>query len=209
VHPPKPKRGRIVSHEFPAWGPLFKLAPDLVGEFVWAYEVELEDGTRLQAYEHRGTQRYLHLDHWERAFVLVWSEDREGGEDPQYEEADSSLLLELALGKLDERATLFRQNISKRSQRIGWARSATKHRISKSRSRHALDHCLAIFEEDPPAGNPMARAPRWVFLGEDLAGIALEIIAVRTDHKSLMVIHAMTLRSRYRRIYEEVRRCNK
>lgn len=39
--------------------------------------------------------------------------------------------------------------------------------------------------------------------------MALEVIAVVTDHENLMVIHAMELRSRYQNTYEEVRRCNR
>ncbi len=48
-----------------------------------------------------------------------------------------------------------------------------------------------------------------VFLGEDPAGIPLEIIAVETDHAHLLVIHAMRLRQRYWKDYEEVRKCAK
>lgn len=50
---------------------------------------------------------------------------------------------------------------------------------------------------------------RWVFLGEDATGIALEVIAVETDHANLLVIHAMRLRPRYQKAYEEVRRWNR
>ena len=48
-----------------------------------------------------------------------------------------------------------------------------------------------------------------MFLGEDGSGEPLEVIAVETDRESLMVIHAMKLRPRYRSTYEEVRRCNR
>jgi hypothetical protein len=80
----------------------------------------------------------------------------------------------------DERAKLFRQDIADEFKRLRWARSATKQR--------------------------MAKAPRLVFLGEDSAGVSLEVIAVRTNRANLMVIHAMNLRPRYRPLYEEVRR---
>lgn len=106
----------------------------------------------------------------------------------------------------EERAKLFRQNLSAEFKRLRWARSATKHRISKRRILHVLEHCLAIREEEPPPGNPRAKAPRLVFLGKDSAGVPLEVIAVRTNHANLMVIHAMNLRPRYRPLYEEVRR---
>jgi hypothetical protein len=109
----------------------------------------------------------------------------------------------------DERAKVFRQNVAAEFQRLEWARSATKHRISKTRARHVLENCLAILEEDPPPGHPNAIDPRLVFLGEDPEGVALEVIAVETDQELLTVIHVMELRPRYRGTYEEVRRCNR
>jgi hypothetical protein len=42
-----------------------------------------------------------------------------------------------------------------------------------------------------------------VLLGEDADGIALEVMAVELDDESLLVIHAMALRDRYREEYEE------
>jgi hypothetical protein len=108
----------------------------------------------------------------------------------------------------DERAKLFRQNVAAEFQRLKWARSATKHRISKVRARHVLENCLAILEEDPPPGHATAVDLRLVFLGEDQGGLPIEVIAVETDRGLLTVIHAMELRSRYRSTYEEVRRCN-
>jgi len=147
------------------------------------HEVELEDGTRLHAYKHHETRRYLHLDHGSRAFVFIWDESRPVEEDSLYEEVDPLWLLDLALAKPDERASLFRQYVTAEFKRIRGARSATRHRISRKRIRHAL--------------------------GEDPVGVALEVIAVVTDHENLMVIHAMELRSRYRNTYEEVRRCNR
>jgi hypothetical protein len=202
----KPKRGQVVNYECPVWKPLFELAPRHVDQFMWVHELELEDGARLHAYRHRETRRYLYLDHVGRAFVLLWDESRELDEGSLYEEADSRGLLDVALAKADGRATLFRQNIAKELRKLRWARSATKHRISKGRICHALENCRAILKEDPPAGNARGRAIRLVFLGEDSAGAALEVIAVPTDHANLMVIHAMELRPRY---YEEVRRCNR
>jgi hypothetical protein len=105
------------------------------------------------------------------------------------------------------RATLFRQNVAAEFDRLRWARSATKHRISKSRVRHVLESCLAILEEDPSPGDPMATDPRLVFLGEDSSGNPLEVIAVESDRELLTVIHAMELRPRYRSTYEKVKKC--
>jgi hypothetical protein len=108
----------------------------------------------------------------------------------------------------NDRARVFRQNISAECKRIRWARSATKHRISKKRVRQALERSVAILEQDPPPPRTFEGKTRLVFLGEDAGGVPLEVIAVETDREHLMVIHAMELRPRYRSTYEEVRRCN-
>lgn len=210
MHPLRRRRGQVVNTRAPIWEPLFELAPEHVGEFMWMHEVELADGNRLHAYKHFETRRYLHLDHGRRAFVFIWDESRDIDDDSEYEEVDPQGLLDLVLAGPDERASLFRQNLSAEFKRIRWARSATKHRISRRRIRHVLEHCLAILEEDPATGGqPRPRETRLVFLGEDPSGGALEVIAVETDQENLMVIHAMDLRSRYRSTYEEVRRCNR
>ena len=209
MHLLRRKRGWVVNTRVPIWEPLFELAPEHLSDFMWMHEVELEDGTRLHVYKHHETRRSLHLDHGGRAFVFIWDESRPVDEDSLYEEVDPLWLLDLVLAKPDERASLYRQYISAEFKRIRWARSATKHRISRRRIRHALEHCSVLLKEDPPPGRISATATRLVFLGEDPAGAVLEIIAVETDHENLMVIHAMELRSRYRNTYEEVRRCNK
>jgi hypothetical protein len=74
------------------------------------------------------------------------------------------------------------------------------------RIRHVLEHCLLIFEEEPPPGNSVARDTRRVFLGSDPLGIDLEVIAVETEGGHLLVIHAMKMRPRYRDPYMEVER---
>jgi hypothetical protein len=131
MHSMRRRKGRLVNYDRPVWEPLAELAGEHVGDFMWMHEEELEDGTRIHAYKHCETRRYLHLDHGGRAFV---------------------------------------------------------------------------FKEDPPSGHPIARDTRWVFLGRDQSGVATEVIAVETSNESLMVIHAMELRARYRRTYEEVQR---
>jgi hypothetical protein len=204
VHPPKPKRGRVVNSEAPVWEPLFELASEHLNGFAWMHEVELEDGTRLHAYRHQETRRYLHLDHSGRAFVVTWGESREG--ELEYEEADPRFLLDLALARSDERASLFRQKISAEFKRIRWVRSATKHRISRKRIRHVIEHAAVVLEEEPPVGHPTATDNRLVFLGDDASGIALEVIAVEPADGSLLVIHAMELRPRFKAGYREVRR---
>jgi hypothetical protein len=89
--------------------------------------------------------------------------------------------------------------------KLKWARAATKHRISRERSRHVIEHCGLRFEEKPPANAPAGASTRLVFLGDDAKGTALEVMAVELDDGSLLVIHAMPLRDRYRKQYEEVK----
>jgi hypothetical protein len=69
-----------------------------------------------------------------------------------------------------------------------------------------MAHCGLRFEQLPPAGAPAGAEPRLVSLGDDADGIALEAMAVELEDGSLLVIHAMRLRERYRDQYEEARR---
>jgi hypothetical protein len=56
----------------PDWGPLEELLGDeLCGHFMWMFGVDLEDGTRLNAYKHRWTRCYFHLAGDGRAFYYV------------------------------------------------------------------------------------------------------------------------------------------
>ena len=88
---------------------------------------------------------------------------------------------------------------------LRWARSATRHRISRERSRYLIEHCGLRFERDPPAGAPAGADPRLVYLGDDADGVALEVMAIELEDGSLLVIHAMPLRDRYREQYEEAK----
>jgi hypothetical protein len=89
---------------------------------------------------------------------------------------------------------------------LKWARAATKHRISRERSRHVIEHCGLRFDQEPPADSAESASPRLVFLGDDADGIALEVMAVELEDGSLLVIHAMALRDRYREQYEEAKK---
>jgi len=63
--------GRSTQGDTPNWEPLVELVGELVtGDFMWMFEVELENGTPLQAYKHVDTRRYVHLDPDGRAFVF-------------------------------------------------------------------------------------------------------------------------------------------
>lgn len=90
---------------------------------------------------------------------------------------------------------------------LRWARSATKHRISRGRSRYVIERCVLVFDEEAPTGDRVDRDPRVVLLGDDAGGVALEVIGIELEDESLLVIHAMPLRERYRRQYEEAKKC--
>jgi hypothetical protein len=93
---------------------------------------------------------------------------------------------------------------SAKVMRIGvrFARSATKHRVSKESICHVIGHYRVRFEEPPPAGSPASRSTRIVYLGEDAQGHALEVMAVEGASGEQLVIHAMPQRKRYRRRHE-------
>lgn len=66
-----------------------------------------------------------------------------------------------------------------------------------------IEHCGLVFRVPPPAGQ---LDERLLFLGDDGAGIPLEVMAVELEVGTLYVIHAMDLRERYRPQYEEAKR---
>jgi hypothetical protein len=56
----------------PDWDPLIDVVGlVLVRWFMWMYAIELDDGTLVHAYKHRGTRAYLHLSADGRAFAYV------------------------------------------------------------------------------------------------------------------------------------------
>jgi len=56
------RRGKTVDRETPDWQPLLDLAPEHRDDFMWMFEVELDNGERVHAFKHYWTRRYLHLD---------------------------------------------------------------------------------------------------------------------------------------------------
>ena len=79
---------------------------------------------------------------------------------------------------------------------IRHARSATRHRISRARSRYVVQTTSVIFREDAPEGS-LLTDPRLVFLGADEHGELLEVMAIETDDGGLLIIHAQRIRGRY------------
>ena len=59
---PRARNGAVVGHHDPVWGPLERVVGlQLAGSFMWMHEVQLTGGTRIHAYKHRFSRRYLHL----------------------------------------------------------------------------------------------------------------------------------------------------
>ena len=196
---PNRKRGRTLPVDVPEWEPLLNFAPDHIGDFMWMDTVQLTDGTRLQVYKHYWTRRYLHLSEDGRTFVFVPK--------TRYEEVNPPWLLMRVLGaELDPGFRYsVRQNVWPEEAEITFARSATKHRISRERSLHVIEHCgFQIVERHR---NPMNSGvdKRIGFFGDDLEGVALEVMAVELEEDEFFVIHAMNLRIRFRGFYEEAR----
>ena len=51
------------------WKPLLDLAPEHIDDFMWMFEVELDNGARIHAYKHLWSRRYLYLHREGRAFA--------------------------------------------------------------------------------------------------------------------------------------------
>ena len=197
--PQKPIRGKWLRVDTPEWEPLLNLAPDHVVDFMWMGTVQLVDGTRLQAYKHCWTRRSLHLSEDGRAFVFVPK--------TRYEEVNPPwLLMRVLETELDPGLRYsVRQNVWPEEAKITFARSATKHRISRQRSLHVIERCgFQIVKHHRSVANfPVDQ--RVVFLGDDLEGVALEVMAAERHESEFLVIHAMNMRDRLKGFYEEAR----
>lgn len=167
---------------------------------MWMGSVQLIDGTRLQAYKHCWTRDYLHLSEDGRAFVFVPK--------TRYEEVNPPwLLMRVLREELDpEGRYSVRQNVWPEEAKVTFARSATKHRISRQRSLYVIEHCgLQIVKYRHRIAANSAVDQRVVFIGDDLEGVAIEVVAVEEDEGAFVVIHAMNMRKRFWTFYEEVR----
>ncbi|MGH3600736.1 MAG: hypothetical protein ACRDQH_10730 [Pseudonocardiaceae bacterium] len=73
--------------------------------------------------------------------------------------------------------------------------SARKHGVADDEILHAIDHALAFEDagEDPD---------RWLLIGPDTAGNLLEVVVVITVEAQPLVIHAMPMRDKYRRLLD-------
>jgi hypothetical protein len=193
----KLRRGRALRVNEPEWEPLLNFAPDHVGDFMWMYAVELTDRTRLQAYKHYWTRDYLHLDDEGRAFIYAGKQ--------RYEEVNPPWLLRQVLRvELEERYSV-RQNVWPDKPIIRFARSATKHRISRERSLYVIEQCRFQVVERRRSETLHGPDKHVLFLGDDLEGVALEVLAAESEEEEFTVIHAMNLRNRFLALYEEAR----
>jgi hypothetical protein len=191
----------MLSAREPEWEPLLNFAPDHVVDFMWMYTVELTDGTRLQAYKHYWTRDYLHLDAEGRTFVYAGKE--------RYEEVNPPWLLRLVLREELERRYSVRQNVWPEEPLIRCARSATKHRISRERSLYVIEHCGMQFIKRRRGEGRHGPDKHVLFLGDDLEGVALEVLAAENEEEQFTVIHAMNLRNKYLGLCEEAKEWRK
>jgi hypothetical protein len=192
----------MLSAPEPEWEPLLNFAPDHVGDFMWMFAVELTDGTRLQAYKHYWNRNYLHLDNEGRTFIYAGND--------RYEEVNPPwLFMRILEVELEERYSV-RQNVWPEEPRIRFARSATKHRISRERSLCVIEHCGIQFIERRRSEGPWGHADKHVlFLGDDLEGLALEVLTAESEEEEFTVIHAMNLRAKFSGMYEEAKEWRK
>jgi hypothetical protein len=185
--------------DVPEWEPLLNFAPDHVVDFMWMGTIQLTDGTRIQVYKHYWTRDYLHLSEAGRAFVFVPK--------TRYEEVNPPWLLMRVLGtELDpDLRYSVRHNVWPDEARITFARSATKHRISRERSLYVIEHCGIQLVKRHPSRSREGPDKRVWFFGDDLEGVALEVLAAETEEEEFLVIHAMNLRNRFQVLYEEAK----
>ena len=60
--------GTVSDRREPVWDPLEFMVGSRAREFMWMFEVEMEDGTAVQAYKHVFPRKYLHLGSDGRSF---------------------------------------------------------------------------------------------------------------------------------------------
>ncbi len=86
----------VIQSEAPDWGPLERLVEaEIVGAFMWMFELETSDGRRIHAYKHIDTRRYVHLSTEGETFVYR--------PEARYLSVDPGQLLRQALGLADDR----------------------------------------------------------------------------------------------------------
>jgi hypothetical protein len=190
------QRGKFGDRRDPIWEPLLEALLDDIDDFMWMGEVVLTDGTQIQLYKHYWTRRYLCLDLGGRTWVGRNNDRWEEAEDPDW-------MLRFVFQFGETRGDIVRRNEWIDSDNVTWARSATKHRISRERSLHVIRHA-GVCRRETEYPEEWDCDPRFLFLGSDLEGMPLEVIGVAAEDGSLVIIHAMPLRERYHGWYGEM-----
>ncbi|MBS1680020.1 MAG: hypothetical protein JST08_21845 [Actinobacteria bacterium] len=183
------QRGKFTDRREPIWEPLLEVLPEDIEDFMWMGEVRLTDRTQIQFYKHYWTRRYLLLDLGGRTWIQLADDRYEEAEDPGW-------MVDAVFRFRETRGDIVRRNEWAESDKIVWARSATKHRISRERSLRVVRHA-GICRRDRRYPDEWYDDQRFLFFGPDLEGMQLEVGAVAPDDGSLIIIHAMPLRARY------------
>lgn len=160
-----------------------ELVPEEIDDFMWMFEVELEDGAPVQAYKHWWTRRYLHLDFAGRAFVFT--------EDNLYEEVDPGELVAAVLNGRESRAAILAHEGRVDDSKIEWAPSAARHGISFDAGTYVVKHAGLCFEAE---GREDDFHPRLYFFGKDETDAEIEVVAVELRNERLLVVHAMAMK---------------
>jgi len=84
---------------------------------------------------------------------------------------------------------------------VEFTQSSRRHKIGRARVRQVLADPVVVVRIEEPH-DPRVRM---LYLGDDVSGRALEVIAVEESDR-LVVIHAMDLRDKFRKLYEEGKR---
>jgi hypothetical protein len=71
---------------------------------------------------------------------------------------------------------------------------------------HVVEHCGIQMIDRAWDRGMSGSEKRVVFIGDDLEGVALEVIAAEEEEEEFVVIHAMNMRKRFRGLYGEVRK---
>lgn len=86
--------GTSVQGADPIWQPLLDLVGPVLAEwFMWMYEIRFADDSRVDAYKHRVTRRYLHVAQDGRVFAYVG--------DGRYRKIDPEVAVGVVLGGWD------------------------------------------------------------------------------------------------------------